>query len=417
MKILVVSTYEASGGAAIAASRLVKALRKNGAEVTMLVRKNIKYGGKRVRKQSWHSIIERVRILLYNRLSTRNLWAIDPAWEGEDITQYEEYRQADVIHLHWVNQGFLSLDTIEKITRSGKKVVWTMHDAWTTTGICHLTLSCDHYLRECGNCKYLHSPSPYDLSHQVWKKKSAVFSRKNIEFVTCSEWLMKEAKKSSLLSDQHVTTIPNPIDTTFFTPGDRDEAREILHVPKDRRLLLFVAQDIGNPNKGMKYLIDAMSMVKCNNITLVMLGGKAEESRKAFHVTELIALGYISDPYMIRYVYCACDAFVLPSLSENLPNTIMEAMACGTPSVAFGVGGIPEMITHGKNGYVAEYRNAADLSQGIEFVLCEENGGRLSSACREKAVREYGEQSVVDKYMSLYQPNNRSKGDSFHEQM
>lgn len=400
MNVLILSTYERSGGAAIAALRLLHAFQKNGVNASMLVRKNLTFGGKRVQKQSLPSIWERLVIAtVHNRFSTRNLWAIDTACCGEDITSTEEYQNADVIHLHWINQSFLSFKTLEKIVKSGKKIVWTMHDAWNATGICHLTLECKNHLSECGNCQYLSHPSPSDLSHKVWKKKKALYAAGNIQFVTCSRWLMEEVKRSSLLASQNVTSIPNPLDTNFFMPQNKMLARKMLQLPEEKKLLLFVAQNVNNPYKGMKYLFEAVKKSRRNDVTLLMLGNAEGVN---FEGVETIALGYLSEQEKIRAAYNAADAFILPSLSENLPNTIMEAMACGTPSVAFRVGGIPEMIDHMENGYLSDCQDSSDLSRGIEYVLKEENAARLSAACREKVLKEYSEKSVVERYLSLY---------------
>ena len=400
MNVLILSTYERSGGAAIAALRLLHAFQKNGVNASMLVRKNLTFGGKRVQKQSLPSIWERFVIAtVHNRFSTRNLWAIDTACCGEDITSTEEYQKADVIHLHWINQSFLSFKTLEKIVKSGKRIVWTMHDAWNATGICHLTLTCTNHHSQCGNCQYLSHPSPSDLSHKIWKKKEALYAKGNIQFVTCSRWLMEEAKKSELLANQNVTSIPNPLDTEFFLPQDKLEARKMLHLPTEKKLLLFVAQNVNNPYKGMKYLSEAVKKSRRKDIALLMLGNA---EGVVFEGVETIALGYLSEPEKIRAAYNAADAFILPSLSENLPNTIMEAMACGTPSVAFHVGGVPEMIDHMENGYLSDYQSSSDLSQGIDYVLEEQNTERLSAACREKVLKEYSEKSVVERYLSLY---------------
>ena len=380
--------------------RLLHAFQKNGVNASMLVRKNLTFGGKWVQKQSLPSIWERLVIAtVHNRFSTRNLWAIDTACCGEDITSTEQYQKADVIHLHWINQSFLSFKTLEKIVKSGKKIVWTMHDAWNATGICHLTLECKNHLSECGNCQYLSHPSPSDLSHKVWKKKKALYAAGNIQFVTCSRWLMKEVKRSSLLASQNVTSIPNPLDTNFFMPQNKMLARKMLQLPAEKKLLLFVAQNVNNPYKGMKYLFEAVKKSRRNDITLLMLGNAEGVN---FEGIESIALGYLSEQEKIRAAYNAADAFILPSLSENLPNTIMEAMACGTPSVAFRVGGIPEMIDHMENGYLSDFQDSSDLSRGIEYVLKEENAARLSAACREKVLTEYSEKSVVERYLSLY---------------
>ncbi len=402
MKVLIISTFDDRGGAAIAAQRLSDALNANGIEASILSRRSLPLP---LWKKKWGgvpAVIERLGIFLANGMSLRNLFAIDTAACGEDVTETKAFREADVINLHWINQGFVSLKELRKILCSGKKVVWTMHDAWPTTGICHLTLGCDNFTRECGNCKYLRRKGGNDLSHSVWKKKKALFSQHDITFVTCSRWLYGEAMRSSLLGDRKVTVIPNPIDTAYYAPQDRTACRSLLNLPQDKKLLLFVAQSVSNPYKGMDYLAEAVNRMGDKDVELVMLGGKETGMAERMNTTRVHVMGYVNDADTIRKVYSAADAFVLPSLSENLPNTIMEAMACGTPCVGFNVGGIPEMIDHLENGYVADYKDATSLAEGIRFVTAEGNAERLSEAAREKAVRCYGEKSVAERYGKVY---------------
>lgn len=379
MKVLILSTYEKSGGAAIAANRLMNALNKNGVKASMLCRKNISWGPKALRKQSWTSIWERFIVWMNNGFSRKGLWAVDIANCGQDIFHTKEYQEADVIHLHWVNQGFLSLDAMEKIARSGKRIVWTMHDAWNSLATHHLKINEDNSMQ----C----------LSRKVWKRKKKLYDLDAIQFVTCSKWLQKEAQESALMKDCSILSIPNPIDTSFYKPMEKQEARRVLGLPQDRKLVLFVAQRVDNPFKGMNYLPH-------ENVgwDYVMMGSGEEKIRETLSGAVVHSLGYVTDAERIRLAYSAADAFVLPSLSENLPNTIMESMACGTPCVGFNVGGIPEMIDHEVNGYVARYKDSADLKKGMEYVLMND----FSAECRQKVMQNYGEESVVERYMEVY---------------
>lgn len=391
MKVLILSTYEKTGGAAIAASRLLQALRKSGVDATMMCRRNISWGPAALRKQSWTSIVERGVIWVRNGFTTKNLWATDMALCGQDVTKTREYQEADVVHLHWVNQGFLSLGTIEKIAKSGKRVVWTMHDAWNSTGCCHLTLGCREFQNDCKHCKY------YDCG-KYWKIKRNIYAGSNIRFVACSEWLKEEVLSSSLMRDQSVVNIPNPIDAKTFSPQEQQEARRALNLSANKKLILFAALNVNDPFKGMTYLIDAINTLE--GVGVVTLGNNGEVVSKMLGKTEVFNLGYIDNVDKLRAAYSAADVFVLPSLSENLPNTIMEAMACGTPCVGFNVGGIPEMIDHKENGYVARYKDAGDLAAGIRYVL--DSHDQMGKAAREKVLREYSEKAVADRYIELY---------------
>ena len=407
MRILIVNTSERTGGAAVAANRLMKALNNNGAKAKMLVRDKETETltvvplphSPRLR---WHFLWERLVIFCRLHFSRQHLFEVDIANAGYDITKLPEFQEADVIHLHWVNQGMLSLKGIQKILQSGKPVVWTMHDIWPATALCHVTLGCQHFTSKCGNCRLLPGGgSSHDYSTTIWQRKQRMLADENIYFVACSHWLESEAKRSALLKGQKITSIPNPIDTRIYKRGNKQEARQRLGLPLDKKLILFASQRVTNVNKGMDYLIEACRQLQISDAAVVILGGHAEEVVSQLSL-EAYPLGYVNDEQRIVDVYHAADVFVLPSLSENLPNTIMEAMACGVPCVGFKVGGIPEEIDHRRNGYVAEYRSAEDLARGIRWILAEADYEELSKNAVQKVVQNYSQQSVALKYLDVY---------------
>ena len=411
MRVLIVNTSERTGGAAVAASRLMKALNNNGVKAKMLVRDKetdalTVVGLPKSPMLHWHFLWERFVIFCRLHFSRKHLFEIDIANAGTDITKLREFQEADIIHLHWINQGMLSLGGIRKILQSGKPVVWTMHDIWPATAICHLTMGCHYYINRCAKCKYLPGGGGRnDLSSHIWRKKQQMLAEGNIYFVACSRWLESEAKSSALLKGQKITSIPNPIDTHIYRKGNKQEARQRLGLPQDKKLILFASQRVTNENKGMSYLVEAcrqLSDLKKDLCEVVILGGHAEEVVGQLPM-KAHPLGYVNDEQRIVDVYHAADVFVLPSLSENLPNTIMEAMACGVPCVAFKVGGIPEEIDHLKNGYVAAYRDAADLAKGIAWVLQEADYESLSEQAVHKVTQCYSQQSVAIKYLDVYQ--------------
>ena len=375
MRVLIVNTSDRSGGAAVAANRLMMALNNNGVKAKMLVRDKLSDSLTVIALPKspllhWHFLWERFVIYCRLHFSRRHLFEIDLANAGSDITRLPEFKEADVIHLHWINQGMLSIGSIRKILRSGKPVVWTMHDIWPATALCHVTLGCRRFTSGCHHCRLLPGGgSDKDLSTSIWHKKERMLEGENIYYVACSRWLEGEAKASALLQGQKITSIPNPIDTHIYHRGDRQEARRRLGLPLDRQYILFASQRVTNENKGMGYLIEACRLLHdLTSATVLILGGHAEEVTPQLSL-QAIPLGYVNDERRIVDIYQAADVFVLPSLSENLPNTIMEAMACGLPCVGFRVGGIPEEIDHKRNGYVAEYRSADDLARGIRRVL------------------------------------------------
>ena len=413
MRVLIVNTAERTGGAAIAANRLLHALNHNGVEARMLVRDR-KTDSPQVASipPSWRLrakfLWERGIIWLANGLSKRNLFQVDIANAGTDITRMEAFKQADVIHLHWVNQGFLSLGDMERIMASGKPVVMTMHDQWYFTGICHYSGDCDKYQTQCSHCPMLTGGGiGTDLARRVYDRKRTIYSLKPMAFVGCSRWMADLARKSPLTQDHLVTNIPNAIDTDVFTPMDQAAAREHHALPADKRLLLFGAQRITDERKGFRYLKEACEHLVQNypelarQMGVVVLGGDAETMKSALPLP-VYTVGYLSNEAEIAQLYNAVDLFVTPSLQDNLPNTIVEAMSCGTPCVGFNIGGIPEMISHEQDGYVARYRDSQDFAHGIVWCLDDNRLATLRQKARADALNTYSESAVASRYQEIY---------------
>lgn len=393
MKIVILNTSERTGGAAVAAGRLGKALKQAGIQVDKLVRDDTWLNRFRF---YW----ERLIIFLCNHLNRKNLFAVSIANTGTDLSGNPSIKEADIIHLHWINQGFLSLKDIEALVKLNKPIVWTMHDMWPCTGICHHARDCEKFQTGCQSCFFLKSKGK-DLSTSVFDKKLSLYKDANITFVGCSRWLSGRAKKSYLLQDKTVLSIPNPIDTEVYHPMGQGTARELLGLPSGKKLLLFGALNVTDKRKGIDYLIAALRKIEKPDVELVVFGQVKDDIRGLFPVP-IHSMGYLSDESKIVTLYNAVDIFITSSLEENLPNTIMESMACGTPCVGFEIGGIPEMIDHKINGYVTNYKDANDLANGIQWVL--EHGDRqaLSDACVKKVQGNYTEKVVAKQYMALY---------------
>lgn len=421
MRVLIVNTSEKTGGAAVAANRLMEALNNNGVKAKMLVADkqtgNINVVG--LPRAWWFRLCfvwERLCIFFHLHFSKARLFELDMANVGTDITTLPEFREADVIHLSWINQGMLSLQGLHRIVESGKPVVWTMHDLWPVSSVCHYARECERFKTGCGHCPLLpHGGSEGDLSHRVYRRKERVYGQSNIHFVTCSRWLGEQARQSPLVAGLHVWSIPNPIDTRVFCPKDRVEARRRLGLPTDKRIVLFVSQRVTMERKGMAYFVEAVRRLlddhpqMARDTAVAVLGGHAEEVTGRLALPSF-PLGYVADEQRMVDAYNAADVFVLPSLEDNLPNTIMESMACGVPCVGFDVGGIPEMIDHGQNGYIAAYADAADLARGIRWVLDEADGPSLSRQALHKVQSHYSQQAVALRYTEVYNramaPNN-----------
>ncbi len=414
MKILILNTSEYIGGAAVAANRLMHALKNADVDVKMLV-KNKQTNHLDVvetdisiikKKISFIRFIwERLIIFICNFFNRRNLFQVSIANTGIDISDHPLVREADIIHLHWINQGFLSLNDIQKLIAIGKPIVWTLHDLWPVTGICHYPDKCIKYRKECYRCPMMVKYPLWDLAKQTFHHKLKMdFSR--VTFVGCSQWIASKAKESALLQDANFTSIPNPIDTSVFKIVEKKIAREHFNLPLEKKMILFAAAKLSDTRKGAKYFIEACNILKqyySNGELEIILMGNCPEGLDSLLPFKVNALGYISDVESIVKAYNCADMFVIPSLEDNLPNTIMEAMACGVPCVGFNTGGIPEMIDHCENGYIADYMDVDDLAKGIRWVLDYKYPCALAENCVAKVQNNYIERVVAGKYITLYE--------------
>lgn len=425
MNVLIVNTSEKVGGAAIAANRLLEALNDNGVKAKMLVRdKQTEHltvvGMPKTLRQKWNFVWERAVVWMHNRFSMKNLWTVSLANTGMDITHTDEFQWADVIHLHWINHGFLSLNDLEKIVQSGKRIVWTLHDQWPYTGICHYAEDCIRYQEGCSYCPMLKVRGRKDLSYKVFEHKHHIYQLINrITFVGCSEWIADLARKSALLKGVQTDSvngnivpcrvfhIPNAINLNVFHPTDKVAARKTFGLPLDKKLLLFSSLKVTDKRKGIDYLIEACRYLACQHPELskkigIVVVGKQTKAMMGMFPYPLFPLDYIADEHQMALLYTAVDSFITPSLQDNLPNTIVEAMSVGTPCVGFRVGGIPEMIHHRLDGFVAEPKNAQDLAEGILYVLDDENHEALSQSALQFAVRTYNPSHIARQYEEIY---------------
>lgn len=409
MRVLIVNTSEKTGGAAVAASRLVEALINNGVKAKMLVMKKqtpaiyVASAGSRYRNL-FNFLYERLVIWVHNCFHKKDLFSVSIANTGIDITKTNEFKEADIIHLHWINQGMLSLKGIRKILNSGKPIVWTMHDMWECTAICHSPYTCENYKRECGNCQFLRCAGPKDLSYSILRKKQKILRGSKIQFVTVSNWLARKARESSLLCGQSITVIPNTISLSRFVLKDRSESRSELLLP-NKYIIAFGAARIDAPVKGLTYLIEALAYlidhdrIKKEDIHLVLFGGI-----KSRDVLQEIPIGYtylgvIEDEERLSTVYSAANVIVSSSLSETFGQTLIEAQACGCVPVSFNNSGQRDIIEHKVNGYLADYLSVESLAEGIEWGL------KTEISCKElrnSVIRKYSEGVVAAKYIRLY---------------
>lgn len=310
----------------------------------------------------------------------------------------------DIINLHWVCDGFLQIETLAELNRP---LVWTLHDMWAFTGGCHYSQECDRYTASCGSCPQLGSDRDFDLSRWIWKRKTKAWRNLNLSIVTPSQWLEKCARSSSLFHDLPIHVIPYGIDLERYKPTDRKLARQILRLPQDKQLILFVA--IGatsDRRKGFHLLQVALQDLEqtgyAEKIELLVVGASQPETFIDLKLRTHY-LGTLNDDVSLSLAYAAADIFVAPSTQDNLPNTVIEAFACGTPCVAFNIGGMPDLIDHQQNGYLAQPFQTEDLAHGITWVLSDEKRHQsLADAARQKAEREFALEKQATHYVDLF---------------
>ncbi len=415
MRIAHLNSSNIHGGSGRAAYRIHKSLKEVGLDSRMFVLREFspdldvkvvsdKWVGKFLKK-----VRPRYEKQILNKYRSREKKIFSIASKGINVTKEKIIRDSDIINLHWINRGFLSLKSIEQIGKLNKPIVWTLHDMWAFTGGCHYSGGCSRYKDRCGECPILNSNKFRDLSWKILSRKMKVFKELNLTILTPSNWLADCVKSSFLFKDCTIKVIPNPIDINVFKPIGKEKAREILNLSNNKYLVLFGVSSKANiKRKGVNYLIEALLIIShkfpelSEKIELLVFGiPRAEKIENIPFKTHF--LGALHDDFTIDLCYNAADIFVLPSIEDNLPNTLIESLACGTPVVGFNTGGIPDALTHKDNGYIAEYNKAEDLARGIGWILEDKNRLKnLGKNAREKAVKNYTYEIIGERYSKLY---------------
>lgn len=373
INIVHINSSDWGGGAAIAAHRLNDAMNLAGFNSKMLVL------NKRTKDSTvkFHQIGQLNRLFLYllDILFSKFI-RFHASWSwnkiGCDFSKEKVLRDADIIYIHWVNNYCLSNKSIEKILKLGKPVFWYMHDMWPITGGCHYSLDCIRYKEHCHNCEMANrgkgSRKYRDLSYWQFEEKLNRFSGfTNLSFITPSKWLADKVKESRLFKNNRIYVRPNLLDVTKFKPVDKETARKDFGLPLNKKLLLFGADNINSPYKGWNYLKEALDL-GLEGVECVIYGKVDDNALKDIQI-KIHNIGHIKDTNKLIKLYSACDIFVTPSLADNYPNVLVEAMACGLPCVGFNVGGIPEIIKDGISGKIVKNISGVELHEAIMKLI------------------------------------------------
>jgi len=363
VRVALVNTYERAGGAARAAYRLYGALREDGVEATLVTVQSLPALPARLLMTA-DRVRRRIKLAPYSIQGGYEAFQVDDPWLGRLLHPY--LGDSEVVNLHWV-AGLLDFARLPQLAAKAP-VVWTLHDMLAFTGGCHYDDSSEGFLRGCGSCPQLGSGSPHDLSRGAFERKRAAYAAvpaHRLHFVAPSQWLAREVTRSPLAGRFGVSVIPNSLELSVFRPGDRAEARATLGLPHDRFIVLFMAQDLVNRRKGMASLQAALSRLQGLPQVLLVSAGKTAGAADGPAVRHL---GFVADDARLATLFRAADVFVLPSLQDNLPNTMLESLACGTPVVGFAVGGIPDLVRHGQSGLLAPPGDAGALAEAIRVM-------------------------------------------------
>lgn len=412
MKICLINTDDNYGGAARATERLLCGLKSLRLDASLFVQNPSRNDNAVIcrRRNQLGELLRGARKVLdlqplYLRYDKRRRVPYSVNWLFENNAAHINSLNPDIVNLNWINAGFLRIESLSKFEAP---VVWTLHDMWPFTGGCHYSDRCIKYTASCGACPILNSSRDKDLSRWTWRRKMESWRDLNLTLISPSRWLADQAKSSTLFNAKPIHIIPNGLDTNLYRPIQQKLAREILRLPKQAKILLYgCSHGIDDKRKGLRELLEAVDKIKnlpvMANVELCIFG--ALQFTKNFHCEVPVHfLGYLWDETSLVLAYSAADVFLAPSTQDNLPNTVMESLSCGTPCIAYNIGGMPDMIDHKRNGFLAVPGDTESLAEGLKWTLSggTERSRMLYENARAKAKKEFDQRIQAKRYLSLY---------------
>lgn len=404
MKITHITTLD-KAGAGRAAIRIVQALRALDINAMLLCLFNqlgpidglVRYDFKR--NNFFKRILYRLGLKKRDHVMRADLFSkykvVDGMhWLHSDIRvdRHPIIKQSDVIHLHWIDQ---MIDLPSFLNYTTQPIVWTLHDMGAFSGGCNYYYYCPKFEQQCGACPALSSTIENDLSRQEWQLKDQLYHKylNRLHIVTCSNWLADCARRSSLLRDADIRVIPNCIDVEVYKPLPKMHRDDVIR-------LMLGAVNAKDPNKGyerLQRIVNLYASQTQKRIEVLVVGQNSDEL--CFHNNVTVrSFGFIEDDYELSAIYNQADLLLYGSYRDNLPNMIMEAMACGVPVIAFPIGGIPDMVIHKETGYLTETEEG--YLAGIQWCL--DNQEKLSLASRNKVINDYHPNRIANMYNQLY---------------
>lgn len=400
-KIVHITFSDKVGGAAVASYRLHKLMLENGLDSKMVVFENLRKEDRisTVYKNGFDSLVKKfkVYILGINSFSLNKRYGHYSSFNfGGNIKNNPVIDEADVIYLHWVNYGLINVKDIEYLLKKNKKVIWMMHDMFPFTGGCHHSFGCEGYSDNCKNCHF------FNKSNKPCKqlnKKRKLLKYNNMYWVAPSMWLCEKASTSVAIDQKRLRCIPNAISYNFFKL-DKSFSKKALGLSEDFKYILYGANNlINNPYKGYELFLNIINLIshrfeegKIDNVKIILFGATENEQLREMIKVPVIFMGDVSDEYTMNLLYNASDVLLMTSVAENAPLVIQECKPSGTPIVAFGVGGIPEMIKSNAEGFVSDIDDIEGMASKIIDILLNdksENSVILNTKFNETVINEH----------------------------
>lgn len=395
LKVALLSTF-VEGGAGIAMRRLKQGLNSAGVDAKSI---SFSPGAKSDHFQvalpkEVHEVHDRVFSLWKGEQSGQTLFSA--SYPSIPLRQLDFLKYFDVINLHWV-QRLLSNEAIAYISRLGPPVVWTMHDMNPFTGGCHYSAGCKKYETDCVSCPQVVEQFS-DYPGKVLLTKGRYWGD-DIVLASPSRWLADCARQSRVFRNNRIRVIPNGLDIDVFRPYPRASARAYFDIPEQSKVMLFSCQSHGERRKGFLELIRVAEFWKRaeEDVHIVTFGHPSDEidGLGLPHTS----LGHIQSAEILALGYSAADVTLLPTLEDNLPNVILESVACGTPVVGFASGGVPDAVIPGVTGEVVERGNCQGMANSALQMASED----WTAACRGYAKRHMSLENQARGYIELFE--------------
>ena len=399
LNILQINTLDNVGGAAKVAYRLKEGLNKRGHKSWMLVGNKISSDSD-VKQPPTNTIIQFSLNFLANIPQLQYLTYIN----SFKIKNRKDFANVDIVNLHNLHGSYFNPLALPGLTKT-KPVVYTLHDMWSFTGHCAHSFDCEKWQTGCGNCPYLsiYPALRRDTTKILWKIKKRIYKKSDFVIVTPSKWLRDKIKKS-MLSDKEVRLIYNGVDETIFRPMDKTEVRKKLGLSEDKTIITFGAHGgISSPWRSSEYLFKVLRRIEHDNIMFLNIGSPERLDEKIKNDIESVSIPHIYEEAKMAEYFAVSDILLYPTLADNCPLVVLEAMACGLPVIAFNTGGVPELVDHMKTGYIAEYKNSEDLANGVELFLSDDDlRAKAVILARQRVEDKFRLNQQVDNYLKLY---------------